>query len=495
MAGGPTPADVRAGSHPAYDPKTGGTSTTHGKAAGKNNTDRLSLGGMPPAMVRRVLVNHGYDVDPKGPMTLRLKAAMMNAEATNGAGSGKWNKRGPQRGDKLKMQGGAIVRVNPVDPAGHVVPDGKAPAGKTGPGAKPSAHPKPDPTPAPNGQDPLDSITAQGPAIPLPTADPRLALLNRSLAKKGASLLNADQYGEHQAALGFDSGISDAQHVIDKTQAQGAQNQQDIASWMHQVQASQGTAAKRDTAASAAGNASIDAASKAILSSLGGAANEGSSEVAGAAQNGANELAALGANEDQYNADLAPLLKSQQADMAHNEQAQNSQDVSDARQKLTDLVTQRGAAKATAADQATQMNNAIRDNQVSRLMQIVSANNGTRQQGFQNKLALAQTIAGIQANGMKAQASMVKALTSGHKGPKTFAAAGKSAHDDAFTTLSDGLSDGNKRSPNQVVQYIRNGLNQRGWSFHNQNVQALASSIAKQAGFTFDPRVWAPLQP
>jgi hypothetical protein len=473
-----------------YDPMHLKPREPHSKASGKNNTDQLTFAGMPPAMIRKVLVNHGYDVDKTGPMTLRLRAAMMNARSTNGGGSDKWNKLGPQRGEQLKKVGGAIVRVHPVNPEGHVVEDGKAPAGKVnpktgkpltdhGPTTKPD--PKADPTPTPQTQTKADiSLTAKV---------PHLALTDPAAAKIG-KLLDPAAYGENQAGLAYDSQINEANRSIGSTQSQGEQNQADIGHWFDQVLGSLKTAGGRDSAATKAGVGSVNDATAAILASLGGQANSGSSTVGAAGADAAGTLQALGTAEDQYNSDLAPLLQAEGAGDKARNQAQTNQSLEALRNKVIDLQGDRGKAKAAGEMDAQQQNNALRSAQFDRLMAIRGQNNAARQTTFGDEATMDANRTAALINGIKATASLVRATKT--KGPKTFADAGSSAHQDAFNQGVAGLQGAGKPAP-QAVQFIRNLLNGYGWSFHNPAVQTLAGNIASKAGYKVDPRSWAPL--
>lgn len=489
------PADAKAGSKPPYDPRNPNQNrTSHGTAAGKNNADKFVAIGMPPRMVRTKLINAGYDVDPKGPMTLRLRAAMMNANATNGSGSGKWNKLGPQRGEQLKKVGGAIVRVHPVNPEGHVVEDGKAPAGK-------STTPKTDHGPTTKA-DPSRSTGGAGPSgldmpdLALTAKVPNLALTDPSAAKI-SKLLDPAAYGENQAGLAYDSAIHEANRSIGTTAKQGDQDQADIGHWFSQVLGSLKTAGGRDTAATKAGVGSVNDATAAILASIGGAANQGSSTVGAAGADAAGTLQALGTAEDQYNNDLAPLLQAEGAGDKSRNQAQTNQSLADLRNKVIDLQGERGKTKAAGEMDATQQNNALRAAQFDRLMAIRGQNNAARQTTFGDQATMDANRTAALINGIKATASLVKATT-GSRGPgKTSYAFAKAPHSvkaDAVSQGVTGLKDSGKPAP-QAVQFIRNLINGYGWSFHNPAVQQLGQEIATQAGYKVDPRSFAPLVP
>jgi hypothetical protein len=204
----------------------------------------------------------------------------------------------------------------------------------------------------------------------------------------------ADQLANNAAGAQYDPQIHDAQAQIAQAPVQAAQNQHDIAQWYGQVQGAQKTATTRDHEISGAGVDSQRAALAAIISSLGGSANEGSASVGAAGENSIGTLQALGGIQDQYNQDLAPLLKLAQSGAATGQQAKDESALTALQQSLANLQGARGQTQAATKAQT--------------LMQIIQQNNATGQQGFQNKM-------NVQAAGEAAQLNGYKALYYGTK--------------------------------------------------------------------------------
>lgn len=207
----------------------------------------------------------------------------------------------------------------------------------------------------------------------------------------------ADELANNTAGAQFDPQIHDAQVGITQAPRQAAQNQADIGNWYGQVQGAEKTAAGRDHAISSAGVDSQRAALAAIISSLGGAANEGSASVGASGENSIGTLQALGGIQDQYNQDLAPLLKLAQSGAATGQQARDEAGLVAQQQHLADLQGQRGQVQgATKADM---------------LMKIIAANNATGQQNFQNRLNVSAAAEAAQMQGLKVLLAQQKAAT------------------------------------------------------------------------------------
>jgi hypothetical protein len=82
--------------------------------------------------------------------------------------------------------------------------------------------------------------------------------------------------------------------------------------------------------------------------------------------------------EDQYNADLVPLLKLGQAGASSSQQAANARAMAAALQNVQDLTSEKGAAAAQYGYDILGQNNQIRDAQATRLLNILGQNNDTR---------------------------------------------------------------------------------------------------------------------
>lgn len=154
-----------------------------------------------------------------------------------------------------------------------------------------------------------------------------------------------------------------AQGQRDETQHQG-----DIGNWYGQVEGAQRTAGQRDTEAADHAHQVTTQALQGILQSLGG--SRGAGVVGAAGLNDINAQAQQGSSQDRYNADLAPLLKQEEAGAHSRELALGSQRENAINQSLVGVRGQRGQARAKA------------------LMDIIQANNQGRQSNFQNKLAV-----------------------------------------------------------------------------------------------------------
>ena len=176
------------------------------------------------------------------------------------------------------------------------------------------------------------------------------------------------------AGLQFDPQISMAELDRERVGAQGAQNLEDIRNWYNEVLASQATAKQRDAAIISAGVGSVGDAAAKIVSSLGGGANPGAGVVGAAGTEAAGTLAAIGAAGNEYNEDIRPLLEAEGRGVSAREMAMQSQRAREVAAQIMALKGQRGAAEAGLQIDIQKMNNEL------------------AQQGFQNELAVEQTI-------------------------------------------------------------------------------------------------------
>lgn len=159
---------------------------------------------------------------------------------------------------------------------------------------------------------------------------------------------------------------------------------QSIANWFGQVTKSEGTAANRDQSIANAGASSIGDATKGIMASLGGSAMPGSGEIGAMGANDANTLSAMGANDKMLSSDLAPIFQLAQANAKTSRSQQYDQAQSDLQTALAQAQGQEQTDRANA------------------LMQIIQANNGSRQSNFSNQAGLLNTLASLQISGMNA---------------------------------------------------------------------------------------------
>jgi hypothetical protein len=266
----------------------------------------------------------------------------------------------------------------------------------------------------------------------------------------------ADQLANNAAGLQFDPQIHDVQTQIAQNPRQAAQSQHDIADWYGQVQGAQHTATTRDHAISSAGIDSQKQALAAIISSIGGSANEGSASVGAAGENNIGTLQALGGIQDQYNQDLAPLLKLAQSGAASGQQVKDQNALTALNSQLGDLQGQRGQTQAATRAQT--------------IMQILTQNNATKQQGFTNRLNVAAAGEAAQLNGLKVLTQYAKA----NAAPGTFASASPTDLSHVATSIKSFLLD-------------NTGVPLPGMT------PAKAISIARNVGGTFFPRGGIPI--
>ena len=186
---------------------------------------------------------------------------------------------------------------------------------------------------------------------------------------------------ETLAGAQYDPQIREAKLQQLRQTADQAQAERDINDWSKQVQDSQSTATKGDTAAGAAVSGDVKNVIQGLIDSLGGSRGAG---VIGAA--GANDLTAIdqqGAAQNQFNQELAPILRNEQSTNLSRNRAAGEQAQEKLASALVDLQGQRGQAKAKA------------------LMDILTANNQARQSNFGNRLAMNNAILAAQSLGLK----------------------------------------------------------------------------------------------
>jgi hypothetical protein len=322
----------------------------------------VSAGVINAPQIQAFLKAHGYDLKQTGQLDKATKLALANFIDPNhfnaGGALGQALKGFRITGARDPHQwnlanGGPTTRskvVNPFNPAtGHSI----------------------DP-PSTAGTVDLRGLGAIAAKLGIQNIDPALA----------AQIANSTADAKDGTA------ISDAQLALSHDPTQAKQNLADIGNWYGQVASARKTAAGRDTAISGAGISSMKDALAAIESSLGGSANAGTSSVANTGANDIGTLTALGANEDQYNADLAPLLALESSSAKSSQVARDANTQQLDRQKLTDAQSQRGADYGATYGPL--------------LMQILQQNNAYKQQGFTNKLAISQAAEAAQLSGLKA---------------------------------------------------------------------------------------------
>jgi hypothetical protein len=223
--------------------------------------------------------------------------------------------------------------------------------------------------------------------------------ISGSLANFG-TMINPNTAADY-ATEQYGPQVSMAQFLVNRDPLQSAQDQKDIASWYGQVMGALNTATGRDQAASTAGVSSIKDAASALAASLGGSANLGTPEVAAAGQNGVNTLAAMGQAQSQFQSDMGPILKAEQAQAANNQNNKDAVQAQSDRAQLAALMSQEGAAQATAANQITQENNALSQARNQSAMGIQQYNNTLGQQTLQNILGIDSLQGQLALDGVK----------------------------------------------------------------------------------------------
>lgn len=319
--------------------------------------------------------------------------------------------------------------------------------------------------------------------------------LSEGLARQGARPLDATLAGV-LAGMQFDPAIHEIETEAAIAPAVTDQNIHDIHTWFNQVLGSQKKAGERDAAINDAGESSMEESAARILSSLGGEANTGAGVVGAAGIEAVGTLKAIGTAQEQYNADLAPLLQVEAAGAKSREQALGSSRKLELASKLASLKGQRGQAEAAARFDIDRENNSIRDRQIERLMQIRMANNALSQQEFQNQLAATEAEMAALLTGAKV--TDLLAPKDSKPGHYPFAKAPVSQRNDAYQQALSSIFDADAGKPRveypQAVQTVRNTLNGYGWSFKNPAVRQLALQIMRDAGYNPDPRNFGPVR-
>lgn len=203
----------------------------------------------------------------------------------------------------------------------------------------------------------------------------------RGASQTGAKL-NVPQYAETLAGMQFDPAIQDIKTLIARLGPANAQNIQNIEDWYGDAQQA-GTQAGARTAAAYEGAADQQSGEiQEMMAALGGGANAANPLLAAAGLNNQGYLRALGAVEQQYRADMDPILEQAAATTKTNEQRRNVEGMQNYQLELAGLIGQRGQAKAAANFEGTKYNNEL------------------AQVWFQNKIAEMNAALGAQSAGI-----------------------------------------------------------------------------------------------
>lgn len=319
---------------------------------------------------------------------------------------------------------------------------------------------------------------------------PSTQIIPTAWANGGARMIDP-KVAEQLAGRQYDTPIRDLGIEQDRMKRTNEQNEADVRNWFGQVLTSQGTAAKRDAAINDAAVGSVKDAGAALLSAIGGQANEGAGMVGSAATSAVGTLEALGANQEQYNADLRPLLEAERAGAASRERALGTARSQDLANRLVSLQGERGRAKAGFQFEIDQANNQIRDNRQGRAIDIRNANNAIAQQNFQNALALAQAQMGAAMTGLEFEQGVAELNGAGAPAQSyPWGKAPVSQKNAAYNQAVSSIFDGEKLRMNvpQAVRTVNEIINGFGWSRKNPAVMALRNQILQDAGIRPDPR-------
>lgn len=189
-------------------------------------------------------------------------------------------------------------------------------------------------------------------------------------------------YAEQMAGLQFDAPINDIKTLIARLGPKNQQAINDLSQWFGDVSTLNARAGERagQIAEDVAGRQ--DQAVQGLMAALGGGANAANTQLAAAQANDSGYQRVLGGIQEQYHADMDPILAHAEAAAKAREQRLNLTQMQDYQLQLAELLGQRGQAKAA--------------NQ----MQVDQYNNELAQQWFQNKLAKLNANLGAQAAGV-----------------------------------------------------------------------------------------------
>lgn len=324
-----------------------------------------------------------------------------------------------------------------------------------------------NPIPQANGQ--YDPSVLGGAAAALGNTVP----IDEALAKSGANIYgDPAKLADALAGMQYDSQLRDLAQQRDVNVKQTDQNTHDIGSWYDQALKSLGVAGTRDKAITQAGQDSVKSADAAILASLGGAASGGATTVGSAQAQSEGTLAALGATQDQYNQDVQPIVTQERAGQLTGERAKGTQRALDLATAIANAKAQRGGSVVQNLMDIRDKNNAIRENQLTRLLQIKDANQRQDQQSFQNSLAVQQANLAALATGAKIAGGRYQKPAKG-----SFADTPASVKAQIAQTIFAGLDNAKPTNPAQAQAIVRARLQAAGWNMANPTVGQYGTAI------------------
>lgn len=305
---------------------------------------------------------------------------------------------------------------------------------------------------------------------------------------------------------------------------QNEHNLAQIERWYNQVLGSQGVAAERDAAFGRAAVDSARGATEAIVGALGGEANMGAGVVGAAGNENVGNLQAISTVQDQFNADMAPLLRGEMAGQLAREQALGGARLRDLSRRLQELQAERGSKEAELRFAVWQSNNDILDRRLQNELAIRQANAALHQQRFQNRMGVRQMglaaatagmegltdLAGVAQEDAEAQGNLANKaadrqfraaleaakeagrnyrarLSAQSRGRsesklKPYGASSADAKDSAWNDIVDAL-DGRELTPQQALRVGSAIVSGYGWSMKNAAVQSLVRTALREAGY------------
>ena len=318
--------------------------------------------------------------------------------------------------------------------------------------------------------------------IDVSSPGPRASFTPYAGPPQGAQILNPATF-----LGGLDAGYSPVVESLRKQMAARERaaiaNAAETRGWYDQVVGSLAKAGQRDKAINQAAQASMGDATAAIVSSLGGRANQGAPMVAAEGQNALGTLAALGSAQEQYNADMAPLIEGEGAGAATRVRSAAARDANELAFRIAEVQAERARARSGMQLDLAQINNEIRQGRADRSMSLRQYNDQLKQQGFQNQLAmgeaqLAALMADAQLRGLGSSSSRPSTSYPYAKSPQHVKAG---AYNQATAAIQD-------MPYPQALQTVNRILRGYGWSLNNAAVLALRNQILADAGIKVDPR-------
>jgi len=404
--------------------------------------------------IQQFLVNHGYKIAVDGIAGPLTKAAIADF-------SGGVHGRNPEKfnaAHNLAPTMASTTKAAGMSPA-HT-------------GGSASATPTPPPSSSGGGLDPTGVLGS----------------MLSTLMNKGVGIDKLIPTSFASDASAPDTALAQSlQDQLDKLPNAKAQALADIANWYGQVGDAATKAGQEDQTIANAGASSASDLAKGIMSSLGGSAMAGNNMIGSEGANDAATLKAMGANDAQLASDLGPIFKLQAAGDKSRAAASFDNQKTTLSDQLAQALGQASADKANA------------------LMQILDANNKSRQENFGDESSLLNTLAGLQISGVNAttkaqsdamlnalRASEIAKNTQKSKLSGTFAGATPSSKAKVAQAITQALVDTNTGKLKSGLDWpgalraARNIVRTNGWDPTNpQVVRTIIGPALSMAGVSF----------